>query len=784
MDCIQCGVQFNSFEEPCPECAWNPNDTLDHLAGYQKAEMIRDRYEIVESLGLGNLGPVLRAVDHVSQQEVAFKVIHPALIPDEAIRARFFTNMRRMIEIEHENMPEVYDVDQDEDDRCFIVRQLAQGVPLQKLMEGRRVNGQLFSIEEVLPIIEQISDVLHSIPGMVHGMLSPNKIWIMPGQFKIIDIGVASSLPPGAVWHRIRSSKRSRSYVAPELEKGIQPDTRSDVFSLGVLIGEMMTQVAFDGRPEVFSESDPDFPYEIDTILRAALHREQDARYVTPDDLLTALYDVTGQGDRALAEDTDVTESDFLGQISDKPSDDIPVVNKTPPASYPGNDHTAQVLMEEVIESHESILQDMEDGDESILEDIENEDESILEDIENGDESILEDIENGDEIEEDIEYELTEESAHDFKSEFQYGFQNESSEPKDEIEEINGKKTPEYIVSSKLPRPSKESGQFQPPHRPTYMGALAKASKDENEEKPPVPRPVPRPSTSLQRPSPPVPRPGSRSSESPPPIPRPSKPSVPIEPKRPSRLVRESKPPSIAPPPSVSKADDQIPEDENHEDSGGKREVTQEIELDMIQEIEAETSSEAASKLEHQADDAERESAKELISRADALDGVDPRFIRAAHKLESDRRGARSRQAAQILRSRAEDLEGIDPRFLRAAARLEEAKVSKLDVGKEEVVVAKKESAEKDGEDESEYELTESDVSDVSDVSDKNDNDDWQKESQDITSDSMISFLAPPVIDSSADVTGFPKNQQRGMETKPASNTPPPLPKSIRTPKN
>ena len=119
------------------------------------------------------------------------------------------------------------------------------------------------------------------------------------------------------------------------------------------------------------------------------------------------------------------------------------------------------------------------------------------------------------------------------------------------------------------------------------------------------------------------------------------------------------------------------------DESSGRGEDTQKIEVDMIEEVETGSLGEVANRLEKRATDAERESAEELLRRARRLDGVDPRLVRAAHSLESDRRGARSRQAAQILRQRAENLDGVDPRFLRAAASLEETKVSGLEESEE-----------------------------------------------------------------------------------------------------
>jgi len=116
--------------------------------------------------------------------------------------------------------------------------------------------------------------------------------------------------------------------------------------------------------------------------------------------------------------------------------------------------------------------------------------------------------------------------------------------------------------------------------------------------------------------------------------------------------------------------------------------------------------------------------------------------VRAAHALESDRRGGRSKQAAELLKQRADELEGIDPRLLRAAARLEEARISSVPPVEEE-------QPEPQGED-----------------------DDWRERLSQVEGEQVISFLAPPVGKRDPDVRGFPRNQQRGAQPRPPTEPP------------
>ena len=172
-----------------------------------------------------------------------------------------------------------------------------------------------------------------------------------------------------------------------------------------------------------------------------------------------------------------------------------------------------------------------------------------------------------------------------------------------------------------------------------------------------------------------------------------------------------------------------------------RREVTQEVDMGMIESVEQSSMKDAVDKLEAQASAAMDETAEELLRHAERLDGVDPRFVRAAHTLEADRRGASSRQAAEILKEKATNLEGIDPRFLRAAARLEEAKVHDTSsVVKVEEVQGKEEAEE---------------------------GDEWRERMEATSEDSVISFLAPPVVERAPEVRGFPHSVQRKPQPRP-----------------
>ena len=295
MDCVRCGTKFDSFAQTCPQCDWDPDIILDEMAGYHTGDVVRNRYEIRDSLGVGCFGSVLRAVDLDVGIEVALKVLHPGLVPGDLERKRFVKGIRPITKLKHKGLARLYHADRDERGRCFLVRELIDGVPLRRLIEGRRVRGDVFTLKEVLPIVEQISELL-ALPGVgPHCALSPDRMWIQPEHLKLTGMGTARCLPGGVVWHRLQQSESSPGYVAPELEK-VQPVTnKSDVFSLGVLVGEMLTQVSYDGSVETFCKAGTDLMNGMDAFFRCALNVHPESRYDNVAELMSALEDILSE---------------------------------------------------------------------------------------------------------------------------------------------------------------------------------------------------------------------------------------------------------------------------------------------------------------------------------------------------------------------------------------------------------------------------------------------------------------------------------------------------------
>jgi len=737
VDCILCGTQFDFSRSPCPQCGWDPSDLCDSSGGYRPGELIRGRYEMKAPLGVGRLGATLGAVDVGSGEVVAVKVVHPCLIPTEEFGRRFLIGVRKLVWVENEVMGRVLDVNR-EGSRYFVVFEHLDGVPLRRVMETRRGRGQGFEIGEIQPILEQTATLLGDDGIPVHGSLSPENMWIFPKKLALSDAGLATHLPPAAVGHRLRARERTAGYVAPEVARGAPSTLRSDVYALGVLVGEMLTQVAVDGRPEIFGQSDPDLSAELDGILRRALLSDPRGRYESPGELLEAIAEVTGIPTTLPAAAGGAVEA---GRAQDETLDDLVLdlvegeresarerSSSFSLGSDGFSDATQQVSMDDVIRAHVEHL----DG-----------------------------------------------SA---REGYPVPLVRPSSPPPSQ-----GPPAPASVPSTRatLPPPPGRGSRASPPAARDGAAAVSRPIKSLSGPKgggiapPPARRSsVPPPARRSSAPPPP------RRPSAPPPAPRRGAGAAvekeAIAPRRPASMKRDSvpPPPAPAPPPAARRADRPDEEDtaverlgrmrlgpprevtqeidldalESMEEDGSRREVTQEVDLEMIQAIDSSSMGEALSKLERQAKLAERASSEELIQRAHALDGVDPRFVRAAHSLESDRRGARSKQAAEMLKERADDLDGIDPRLLRAAARLEEARISRVPTDDE---IARQEYLGNSEEEEA----------------------DWRDKVTPHSEDSVISFLAPPVVDRTGEVRGLPHTRRKSADKGPPA--PPPRPPTV-----
>lgn len=678
MDCIQCGTHLESLGEACGRCGWHVDAKVNPAA--LKSVTLAGRYELGNFLGEGRLGAVFIANDRESGHHVAVKVIHPGLIPDDGIGGEFLNGMRPLMAIDHPVMTPILDVGRSEG-RYFVVSELLEGVPLRDLIDNRCAQGRSFTVNEIHTIVRQIVAFLIESGVESHGSLSPDNVWILPQTLKVLDAGQATSLPIAAVGHRLSRGQEAGRYVAPEIRKGKSVSARSDVYTIGVLLGEMLTQAPFDGRPGMFREVDADLPEEIDSILMRALLIDPRGRFIDTEELLSDISELAG-----LPPPTFNKHQTAPGS----PPVRAPQPRRTSPKRKTGSglkfgirgvpDATVQVSMEDVIRAH-----------------------------------------------------------------------------MDSLEEARKSKVaplPRRVSSIPPPPPPGRRATLPPPPMTKKVGSLParqphRAPAFLPDDFPPIDDSIVKSDPiAPRRPSPieSVPPPAPARRAAPPKVERLNMPVNIDDDESTSVGKRSSSAPGRAAPSREVTQEIDIDAIEAMEEIPPRREVTQEIDASMLQMEEVPTLEDVAAKLVSKTRRAERESTEELVKHADRLEGVNPRFVRAAHKLEVEKRGGDSRMADKVLKEHAGDEEGINPRFLRAAAKLEDAKISDVPItGLHETMELEAETSDED----------------------------WRKRIGTSKEDSVISFIVPPVVARSSEVIGFPRNQQRGVH-KVSPSTPPP----------
>ena len=210
-----------------------------------KGQKINDRYEIIKSIGEGGMANVYLANDTILNRKVAIKVLRGDLSGDEKFIRRFQREALSVSNLSHPNIVEVYDVGEEEGNR-YIVMEYVEGKTLKQLVQKR---GAL-TIPEVIDIMKQLTDGLaHAHDAyIIHRDIKPQNILILDnGLLKITDFGIAVAMNATSLT-QTNSVMGSVHYLPPELANGKGPTIKSDIYSVGILMYELLTgEVPFKG---------------------------------------------------------------------------------------------------------------------------------------------------------------------------------------------------------------------------------------------------------------------------------------------------------------------------------------------------------------------------------------------------------------------------------------------------------------------------------------------------------------------------------------------------------
>lgn len=279
-------------------------------------ELLNDRYQLQETLGTGGMAVVYKAKDLMLERNVAVKVLREDFSKDPSFRERFRQEARAAANLSHPNIVTVHDFGLDQR-HLFIVMEFMPGTDLKTLTKQK----ERFEVHEALELMIQACGGIGYAhrAGLVHCDVKPHNMLTTPeGRLKVTDFGIARALSTISPDERSEVVWGSPHYFSPEQASGRPPSPASDVYSLGIILYEMLTGrlpfVAADSAElaRMHREETPvspryynnTIPSALEEIIMKVLSKEPSARYRTADQLgrlLLGLYDTNPDHSMTLA---------------------------------------------------------------------------------------------------------------------------------------------------------------------------------------------------------------------------------------------------------------------------------------------------------------------------------------------------------------------------------------------------------------------------------------------------------------------------------------------------
>jgi len=309
MKCPKCQTDNPQNSKYCAECATrldssiSPSFTMtmetsaDELT---RGLVLAGRYEIIEELGTGGMGKVFRVFDKKMDEEVALKLIKPEIAANKQIVERFRNEIKIARKITHKNVCRMHDLNE-EGQTLYLTMEYVRGEDLKSLVHRTKHLAPETAVSIVRQITEGLAEA-HKL-GIVHRDLKPQNIMIdKEGNAKIMDFGIARWLQTQGLTGE-KAIFGTPEYMSPEQVEGKETDPRSDIYSLGVILYEMLTgRVPFEGDtplsvalkhktepPQDPQKINPQITKDLALLVLRCLEKSKESRFQSAEELIAEL---------------------------------------------------------------------------------------------------------------------------------------------------------------------------------------------------------------------------------------------------------------------------------------------------------------------------------------------------------------------------------------------------------------------------------------------------------------------------------------------------------------
>ena len=297
--CKECGTQIISSEE----IPASHTKTLETPKGeFTRGTTFAERYEFIEELGTGGMGSVYKVFDKKIKEEVALKILKPEIADKKTIE-RFSSELKLARKIRHENVCQMYDINEEEGTH-YITMEYVPGEDLKSFIS----RSGLLTVGKAISIAKQVCEGLseaHRL-GVVHRDLKPQNIMIdKEGNARIMDFGIARSIKGKGITGA-GMMIGTPEYMSPEQVEGKEVDQKSDIYSLGVNLYEMVTgQVPFEGdtpftigmkhkseTPKDPKELNTQIPEDLSRMILKCMEKDKENRYQSAGEVRSELSNI------------------------------------------------------------------------------------------------------------------------------------------------------------------------------------------------------------------------------------------------------------------------------------------------------------------------------------------------------------------------------------------------------------------------------------------------------------------------------------------------------------